>query len=110
LLGAGGRSGGPGDGTIHHPPHLGEPPIGPLHPALPGQTPAPPPSGNSEFQLIELILFDFIYVAHKDFPFVMRTTLRGAVGQRLSNQKNIFFFFLARIALKWGWIHAHRVS
>jgi len=84
LFGAGGGRR-PGDGAIHHAPHLGEPPIGPLHTALAGQSPAPP-AGNAQFELIDLIDFDFISVAHKSLPFVLRITLRKAVGQRPSNQ------------------------
>jgi hypothetical protein len=58
----------PGHGPIHHPPHLGEPPIGPLRPALPGQSPASP-AGNTQFQLVHFILFDLIYVAHTSCSF-----------------------------------------
>ena len=94
LLRRGGRDGAPGDGAIHHPPHLCEPPLGALGTAMAGDE-AAPPSGKAEFQLANLTVFELICISHNFFPFVKRTTLREGVGQRLSTQ-NIFqrIFFL----------------
>ena len=101
-----GVGGGPGHGPIHHPAHLGEPPLGPLHTALPRPSPAPP-AGNTQFQLICLIRFDLIYVAHRHFSFRFAHDFTPGGWTKAVQPKKSFPF--PSWALNWLRFHAHRV-
>ena len=85
----------PGDGVVHDAAHLGEPPVGAKGAALAVESMISL-AGDGEFELTHCVVFHFIQVAHKQYPFFMRTSLPGVVGQMLSNQKNILDEFFSQ--------------